>query len=93
MYRADWCRSACPLTSWTDNSLRTWMLHGGLRHPPPEPEPGLPVTEVTYRVVLAPGGRYRASHVRDGAPVVQAVMGTQPGPCPPRRPGLAAWPG
>jgi hypothetical protein len=87
MYRADWCRSACPLTSWTDNSLRTWMLHGGLRHPPPEPEPGLPVTEVTYRVVLAPGGRYRASHLRDGAPVVQGCDGDTAWTVSPAAPG------
>ncbi len=77
MYRADWASlsMSATLTSRTDNALRARMLHAGLPHPPPEPEPGPPVTEVSYQVLLAPGGRYRISYVRNGARVDQGCDG------------------
>jgi len=89
MYRADWSSLSlsATLTTWTDNAVRTRMLHAGRRHPPPEPEPGPPVTEVTYQVVLAPGGRYRASYVRDGARVVQGGDGDTAWTVSPAAPG------
>jgi hypothetical protein len=77
MYRANWAERSlsATLTSWTDHALQTRMLHAGRRHPPLEPESGSPVTEVSYQVLLGPGGKYRISHVRDGARVVEGCDG------------------
>lgn len=89
IYRADWSSLSlsATLTSWTDNALRTRMLHAGRRHPPPGPEPGPPVTEVSYQVLLAPGGRYRTSSVRDGARVAQGCDGDTAWTVSPAAPG------
>jgi hypothetical protein len=77
MYRANWAAHglSATLTSWTDHALQTRMMHAGRRRPPPEPESGAPVTEVSYQVLLGPGQKYRISHVRDGARVVEGCDG------------------
>jgi len=89
IYRADWSSLSlsATLTSWTDNALRTRMLHAGRRHPPPGPDPGPPVTEVSYQVLLAPGGRYRTSYLRDGARVAQGCDGETAWTVSPAAPG------
>ena len=77
MYRANWAAHglSATLTSWTDHALQTRMLHAGRRQAAPEPESGAPVTEVSYQVLLGLGGKYRISHVRDGARVVEGCDG------------------
>jgi hypothetical protein len=99
MYRADWAAVSlsATVTSWTDHALRIRVRDRGRRHAAPDPDSDqeLPVTENTYQVLLAPGGKYRISHFRDGQVVHEGCDGVtgwliSPGsPGTPGRPGLA----
>jgi hypothetical protein len=99
MYRADWAAASlsATVTTWTDHTLRIRVRDRGRRHPAPDPDPAQepPVTENTYQVLLAPGGKYRISHVRDGQVVHEGCDGvtgwfiSRGSPGPAGRPGLA----
>ena len=97
MYRADWAAVSlsATVTAWTDHALRTRVRDRGRRHPAPDPDPAqeLPVTESTYQVLLAPGGKYRISHVRDGQVVHEGCDGVTGWFISPGSPGTTGRPG
>jgi hypothetical protein len=97
MYRADWATASlsATVTSWTDPALRIRVRDRGRPHAAPDPDPGQepPVTENTYQVLLAPGGKYRVSHVRDGQVVYEGCDGVTGWFISPGSPGAAGRPG
>ncbi len=97
MYRADWAAVSlsATVTSWTDHALRIRVRDRGRRHAAPDPDPDQepPVTENTYQVLLAPGGKYRVSHVRDGQVVHEGCDGVTGWFISPGSPGAAGRPG
>ncbi|MGI8447721.1 MAG: hypothetical protein ACR2MP_11190 [Streptosporangiaceae bacterium] len=97
MYRADWAAVSLSgtVTSWTDHALRIRVRDQGRRHAPADPDPAQQpqVTEDTYRVLLAPGGKYRISHLRDGQVVHEGCDGVTGWLISPASPGTPGGPG
>jgi hypothetical protein len=77
IYRADWAALSlsATVTSWTDPALDIRLRNYGRRHAAPDPGPAPAVIEHSYQVLLAPGGKYRVSHVRDGKRVHEGCDG------------------
>lgn len=92
MYRADWTTLSlsATVTSFRDRGPRL-ALHPRPSHPEPDPDPEPLVTEESYQILLAPGGKYRVTHRGDrgGYDVCdgETASGVYPG-----APGLAGMP-
>ncbi len=91
MYRADWTTLSlsATVTSFRDRGPRL-ALHPRPSHPEPDPDPEPLVTEESYQILLAPGGKYRVTHRGTGAGTTSATA-RQPRVCTRARP--RAWPG
>jgi hypothetical protein len=95
MYRADWTTLSlsATVTSFRDRGPRA--NHPGVRHAPLEPdldaEPT--VTEDSYQILLAPGGKYRTTYGDGGGyEVCDGETATRVHPGTPGAPGLAGMP-